>query len=78
MDGAPVSDADEVEVQRDLDGSWIGGYELHDVDPHEGDARFRVRRQVDGVVLSRWFTGTEIRPPQSPRDVIDVTVAGDT
>ena len=63
-----MGEYDEVEVWIDYTGAWGGGFELHDVELDGLVQRFRVRRRSDGSVLPESFSGTEIRPPQSPRD----------
>ena len=67
-----MGEFDEVEVRDRHTGSWVGGFELHDTESAGDDTRFRVRRCSDGGLLPGWFSGMEIRPPQSPRDALQL------
>lgn len=69
---------DEVEVRDRHTGSWVGGFELHDTESTGNETRFRVRRCSDGALLPGWFSGMEIRPPQSPRDELPEVTASDS
>ena len=65
-----MGEFDEVEVRNDATGEWNGGFELDDAVSDGDDTQFRIRRRSDGVQLPGWFSAMEIRPPQSPRDVV--------
>lgn len=66
-----MGEFDEVEVRNRFTGDWGGGFELQDTESAGAETRFRVRRRSDGALLPGWFSGMEIRPPQSPRDALE-------
>ena len=50
-----------VEVRSRFDQRWARGFELVEVVPDEGQARYRLRRRSDGSVLPALFIDDDIR-----------------
>ena len=57
----PFDEVDEVEVWSRYERTWVGGFELADVQTTDDGFEYLIRRRSDGVVLPERFGSRSVR-----------------
>lgn len=56
-----MEEGTKVEVRSQFDQAWSAGFEVAACEDGDDEARYRVRRLSDGMILPRTFDEAEVR-----------------